>query len=133
MERPTELQTRRLMNYVVSKIEVTQDGVTVYGYFVAVTLQVKGLQFGHDIQYLTPAEEPMRWQLPRWLFPDTAPEDITARQVTKALVEMFASCPFEIIPPAPLEVPWHNIPPSQHKALRAKLERERKGLPEKPK
>lgn len=121
------------MNYLVSKIEVTQDVVIAHGYFVVVTLQVKGLQSGSDLHYLTPAEEPMQWQLPRWLFPDTAPEDITARQVTGALVELFASCPFEVIPPAPLEVPWHNIPPSKHKALREKLERERKGLPEKSK
>jgi hypothetical protein len=131
MERPAELQTRRLTSYVVSKVEVTQEGVVAYGYFVVVTLQVQGLQFGHDLHYLTPEEEPMKWRLPRWLFPDTAPEDITARQVTQALVTMFATCPFDIVPPAPLEVPWHNIPPSKHKALRVKMERERKGLPEK--
>lgn len=123
MDGPAELQSRKFMTFAVSKVEIELYKYVVHGYFVLVTLMVKGLERGADFHYLTPPGEPFKFSLPPWVFKDVPLDTISPKAVTEALVKLFATVPFEVVPPVPLDIPLHKIPPSKHKAVTAAKEK----------
>jgi hypothetical protein len=134
MDRPVELQSRKFLSLLISKVEIERWLYTIKGYLVYVTIMVEGRDYSIDLQYVTPAEEPCIFRLPRGVFKDKPMDEASPKDVTDAFVKMLGETPFEIIPPAPLDVPWHKIPPSKHAAIRAKKIKETKseGAPKAP-
>jgi hypothetical protein len=107
----------------VTKVEIELYKYTVHGYFVLVTLMTKGLERGADLHYLTPPGEPFKLTLPPWIFKDRPVDEISPKAVTEALVQFLGQSPFEVAPPAPSDIPWHKIPPSKHKTVKAAREK----------
>ena len=73
-------------------------------------------------------------RLPPWAFEGKSTDSISAKDVTKKLIALLDDHTFEVIPPAPLDIPYHKIPPSKRKIIEAKkrqLDQDRPLPPEK--
>jgi hypothetical protein len=102
------------------------EGLVAHGYFAVVSLNIQGLDFWSKIHYLTPPDKPTQLRLPSDIFPDLVPMEASGKTIVQGIVKLFTETPFEIVPAAPLEVPWHNIPPHKHKIVKEKAEKERR-------
>lgn len=122
MDRPFERQGRKLLSVIVTKVEVAKWTYKAQGYFILLTIVAEGRDKWIDLHYLTPPERPFELVLPPWIFHEQKKEmdEISPRDVTKAIVKMLEDLPFEMVPPAPIDVPWHKIPPSKHELLKKK-------------
>lgn len=134
MDREMETQSKRFWSVIITKIEVAAWKFTVHGYLILMTTMIKGQETLYDLHYLTPPDKPFEMQLPPWAFEGRSMDSISAKDVTKKLIALLDDHNFEVIPPAPLDIPYHKIPPSKRKTIAAKqrqMEQSRPIPPEK--
>jgi len=129
MDKPDQVRTKKFWSVLITKIEITaglqQEVVAkVYGYFIYVTIAVRGLEKDLFYHYLTPPEEPFGFVVPPWFFENRTVDRVTPKDVVNQFVRLMRE-KIEVIPPRPIEIPWHKIPPSRRKKILQEMVRAR--------
>jgi hypothetical protein len=106
---------------LITKIEISpglqqEVRARVHGYFIYVILYTQGLEKNLHYNYLTPPDKPFEFDIPPWFFEKKTIDHVTSKDVVNQFVRLMKER-VEIIPPKPIEIPWHKIPPSKRKKI----------------
>lgn len=113
-----------MISFIVSKIEASPWAYVVHGHlvFIEIKSDKDGVRFNQH--YLTPVDSPMRMEVPPWLFSEEDLGSMSTNKVTEAFTRLMTETDFSIVPPVPLDIPLHKIPPSKLAKVRRAKEKE---------
>jgi hypothetical protein len=125
MDQPNPAKVKKFWSIIINKIEISptaQMGIRarVLGWFIYVIMRAGKNNRSLNYHYLTPRDRPFEFDVPSWFFEDKTVDKITARDVVNQFIRLM-KVPVEVIPPRPLDLPWHKLPPSKRKEIISKL------------
>lgn len=125
MDKPNKIRTKKFWSMLITKIEIApglqqEVQAKVHGFFIYVILYTQGLEKDLHYHYLTPPDRPFEFSIPPWFFEKKTIDHVTSKDVVGQFVRLMKER-VEVIPPKPIEVPWHKIPPSKRKKIVAEL------------
>jgi hypothetical protein len=89
--------------------------VEVEAQLVYITRVIKGASEEYLPWYLTDPTKPITITVPSWFF-NKPIDKVSARDAIGQFVRIFRK-PIDIIPPKPMDIPLHKIPPIKRKAF----------------
>ena len=110
--------------FLVNSVTLAGAGVTVSGNFVLFeygldeSADPRGQEPKFSMHYLTKAEEPVTFELPKWMFQGkvSSLDAVCAKDVEDLLKEIFTDG-YDYVPTPPSELPLHKAPPSWRDAM----------------
>lgn len=117
----SSIRTKKFWSILITKMEIApglqqEVRATVHGYFIYVILYTKGLEKDLKYFYLTPLNRPFEFEIPPWFFGKKTIDRVTSKDVVNQFTHLMRE-KIEVIPPRPIEIPWHKIPPSKRKKM----------------
>lgn len=103
----------------IGDIRYNKGVYCIKAHFIYCVLTVQGSQKSLDFAYLTPQDNPLEMELPKWMFPKKRFDHISPHDIYRQFVNMFGTIPFTAIPEAPVSLPFEKIPPSKRAKMMA--------------
>lgn len=115
-----KISSKEFWSILINSVRMTagpmgKPVITVEAQFVFITHLIQGTMEDYRTWYLTDPGKPVTLVIPPWFF-NKPIDKITSRDVVSRFVRIFRN-PINIIPPKPMDVPIHKIPPVKRKAF----------------
>jgi hypothetical protein len=114
---------------LISEASLQKGRYQVRGHFAYVTLRLIDGRKKLSLAWLTPEDEPFKFDLPPFLFPKKRFDKIAPLDVEQRFIELFDLVPVATIPEAPISLPLEKLPPrKRRRALALAKKRREKSL-----
>lgn len=123
MDNPAKV--KKFWTVIIHSIEIApnqmmQIQAKVRGWFIYVIMTAGKYARNLDYHYLTPRDRPFEFDIPPWFFEDKTIDRVTSKDVVNQFIRLMKT-QVDVVPPKPLDIPWHKIPVSKRKEIIAKL------------